>query len=1312
MNGVIFMMKQRYKQLMTAILTKQNARDKAFVGGNSGSSTNGEFEKLHVSGDATIDGKIENEQITNFETRIKTLEDMPADGLPFEDGLDDFIINVDTLRTYETDEYNILEIAFDDATYYEGEAEPPFASQNVFELIFPTSMNLANGIISVVNNKFNNPCITYEETYLMSYINDDDKPRLYMSKHIIDKPLDLFTSGFIRINYVAKTKQNVNTRDNKLINFKCNQIDADNCFKLYRSPLPDFYEMKSYGITSNKDYYFADYGYIPGSPEFVALIDGQTFEFHDEAFGTDYKMTKSGDKWIGNNVSYHIPISSMIKGETKFSKHQTQAIFIKQNETNKSILRSWIGYYSDENPFKIINEKGYIKFVDCELDKYDSKDGYWAMYLKCTQKKSCNFYCSLMINGIEYQTEFGFEYASYEAESCYKVNNENCYEYLPYHHNGYIEIGNPPYGLRLYMPTDRELIFKIADINYEEGMNTFEFLASTGYYTVSPRPEACTTLFTNYNIQTSGVVIGENIESHVFVLNSLGNTVDIAVNHISEIQNYCVQLQQQIEDIRSKQNWFDIVKDVVCISGSVINFMGGPMRLLSIAQKGITNLIGVSFAADEELLEEAAIIACDRASTVLAEIKVEELEMTSEEPLLEENLNRYRYLCLSLKKDYHIDVSFEIPVDNEKEVIRNVKNTYNVNDDLSITNISEDDSIQCRIIYENPYLTIDSNYKPVLVENKRIPKSSSSLELGLGENLKDNHILSSAATVKLIENHKNNMLTSINTQMSDYALKTDIPTIPDDLINETTLTTKLNDYALKTDIKELPNDLINETTLTTKLNDYALKEDIPLEVDLSEYRKYNDMKYKIIQPYKKDNFGYHIDIPGTDTLENFHLIGSYLYNNETETREFDIIFTIQGTFRYNADYYYCFLEKVGDENIYLKYNTRSGYVREIQAGDNGITKNYKTSLSLAEKIVVDDELALKSQIPTIPNDLINETALTTKLNNYVSTTRLNQELITIKNKYVQQPTIENVLTYYDKYSSGSPYDIGLKYMHHITINNIEVYIVLNEAEYPNIQSINMTVGRDTTFNIELDVNNESGTLICDEFDLNISLTGYVKNDFADKKSRFVFENVDSFNEESENFYPIDDNYSRLTKEEVIRFYAIENYNYNDRFAHNLGCLLKIASNESIAHKTNATITHYCPIEETINNINDFTIGGPIYMSGKVYKHTNDGWQTSTSNDTTDCICSVKASGKWNEYVGICVSIDEHNKCITFATHGDYLVKVNDTSCYSIGDEIFIDDDNVLKILSGNTAITSKIQRTTIGLITSKIDEKFLSVFKS
>ena len=82
-------------------------------------------------------------------------------------------------------------------------------------------------------------------------------------------------------------------------------------------------------------------------------------------------------------------------------------------------------------------------------------------------------------------------------------------------------------------------------------------------------------------------------------------------------------------------------------------------------------------------------------------------------------------------------------------------------------------------------------------------------------------------------------------------------------------------------------------------------------------------------------------------------------------------------------------------------------------------------------------------------------------------------------------------------------------------------------------------------------------------------------------------------------------------------------------------------------------------------------------------------------------------------MGICVKIDEKNKCVTFGTHGDYLVKVDDSSCYSIGDEVFIDnEDNQLKILSGNTAITSKIRRMTVGLVTAKIMDKMLAVFKT
>ena len=83
---------------------------------------------LMVSGDITIDGKIKNKQFTSIETENKTLEEMLADVLLFEDGLDDFIINV------QTDEYNIIDITFDENTD---------CVSDIFELIFPSNMNLS-----------------------------------------------------------------------------------------------------------------------------------------------------------------------------------------------------------------------------------------------------------------------------------------------------------------------------------------------------------------------------------------------------------------------------------------------------------------------------------------------------------------------------------------------------------------------------------------------------------------------------------------------------------------------------------------------------------------------------------------------------------------------------------------------------------------------------------------------------------------------------------------------------------------------------------------------------------------------------------------------------------------------------------------------------------------------------------------------------------------------------------------------------------------------------------------------------------------
>lgn len=143
--------------------------------------------------------------------------------------------------------------------------------------------------------------------------------------------------------------------------------------------------------------------------------------------------------------------------------------------------------------------------------------------------------------------------------------------------------------------------------------------------------------------------------------------------------------------------------------------------------------------------------------------------------------------------------------------------------------------------------------------------------------------------------------------------------------------------------------------------------------------------------------------------------------------------------------------------------------------------------------------------------------------------------------------------------------------------------------------------------------------------------------------------------------------------------------------------------------TNTTITHYCPIEAG-EEITDYKIGKPVYLSGHVYKYNKETKRfiSSTATDSTDCICSVIMDGTWKEFVGIITRIDKENGCITFATHGDYLFYVDDANLYQIGDVILYDG----RILDEDYALTLKIQQSIVGKVSGKINEHYLAVFKA
>ena len=75
--------------------------------------------------------------------------------------------------------------------------------------------------------------------------------------------------------------------------------------------------------------------------------------------------------------------------------------------------------------------------------------------------------------------------------------------------------------------------------------------------------------------------------------------------------------------------------------------------------------------------------------------------------------------------------------------------------------------------------------------------------------------------------------------------------------------------------------------------------------------------------------------------------------------------------------------------------------------------------------------------------------------------------------------------------------------------------------------------------------------------------------------------------------------------------------------------------------SSTTITHQTKIE---GNIKDFSIGCPVFQTGKVFKNNRDyTFSDTTVNDSMDCIPSVKILGTWREFIGICTEVDiEHN----------------------------------------------------------------------
>ena len=460
---------------------------------------------------------------------IKPKEDLPitATNIDFDkvEGVDEFIIDFKNMKTIKKEKYNYL--------YFIN--VPQFDKNvDVMNIVLSSLMkdSMGNQFKEVITsysadkNKWIIPEFTVNTTngatdFTLEYKEYDEGPGISFIDSFTS-PYDQFMRGEISFQWLPQT----DAIESKYL--KCRTIEADNTFKLYRSPVPFFYVPKVFGEVTidEKHYWYIDWDCDKDSEMFQTLVDGQPFEFHDNAFGTKFIMKKTADGWTGSNLCYHSVASDITKHE--HSSMGSAYLFIRATPMVKSIFMRHFKWDGSSKPLShLVNNNYFVARTNkdpkpteettAEENTEEDKEHKISITEENTETINdeqyyvLHFTVSGTYSSLYLDLQCGVKTVTFEwqkvyiAEGAYNYNPKlNLIKDLPYHEEA--SLGAQPFqSLKLYIEKDH--VYKINDNNYKVGTNPFSFLAQTFDYKTVPAPESCTTLMTTHNIRTSGVVI-------------------------------------------------------------------------------------------------------------------------------------------------------------------------------------------------------------------------------------------------------------------------------------------------------------------------------------------------------------------------------------------------------------------------------------------------------------------------------------------------------------------------------------------------------------------------------------------------------------------------------------------------------------------------------------------------------------------------------------------------------------------------------------------------------------------------------------
>lgn len=517
--------------------------------------------------------KLENEV-------VRLEEEINQQGLAFkrEEGTDVFIITKDTIHSVNSTELKLYPIP--DLSHV-----PP--TGQIFAYTLPRNyVNTKNKVIGTVyttlneNNTFNNPDITkIENKYAVSYYTSD-KPGIKISDF---NPFDMYTLGELRIEWMPKPT--TLTSPAKVV---CDIIDAKNALQLYETPIPVFFRPVNYGEDDN--YWWMTWGYKNDSTEFSKLLEGQPFRFTESSFGHNYILYKNGGGWSGNNMCTAFPSKTSYHS---WSKGSVFSLFVSNSEGMKTQLRA-LGIdpgsntaYALRTYAKLYKSNGSLANVsnDWYTNSSQTISGYDKAMCVVDDKSVSNgetITCKININGnISLLTS---QAHTSQSGLVWFTPLVNCLDSISYYSVSSVA---PRNELKLYMKKGE--VFKFTDNNWDGSTNPFVYLNNVDGYNITPDPSSAATLTTPYSIVSNGVMLAENLESHTYKINDIGNDITAINNQISNINNQIFTLQHFQAYIEEKNSWYNLLEEnMVSILGSCMLKFALPIDLtpLSLRSSG------------------------------------------------------------------------------------------------------------------------------------------------------------------------------------------------------------------------------------------------------------------------------------------------------------------------------------------------------------------------------------------------------------------------------------------------------------------------------------------------------------------------------------------------------------------------------------------------------------------------------------------------------------------------------------------------------------------------------------------------------